>query len=68
MLAVLTLCLSGLISRNLEPDLENLPGEISILEIHVQLKMDTPPCEPRLVDIRRDRNRPEQPTGPLTAP
>ena len=62
MLAVLTLCLSGLISRNLEPDLENLPGEISILEIHVQLKLDTSPCKSRLVDIRRDRDRPEQPT------
>ena len=43
-------------------------GEISILEIHVQLKLDRPLCESRLVDTRRDRDRPEQPTGPLTAP
>ena len=65
---VLTLCLSGSISRNIEPALENLPGEIWIPEIHVRLKLDTPPCKTRVVDILRARDRPEQPTGPLTAP
>ena len=48
--------------------LENLPDEISTPEIHVRLTLDTPPCKSRLVDIRRARDRPEQSTGPLTAP
>ena len=55
-------------SRNLELDLENLPDEISTPEIHVRLTLDKPPCKPRLLDIRRARDRPEQSTGPLTAP
>ena len=67
-MAVLTVWLSGSISRNLEPDLKNLPNEISTLEIHVRLTLGTPPCKPRSVDIRRARDRPEQSTGPLTAP
>ena len=37
-------------------------------EIHIRFNLDLPPCESRLGDILRARDRPKPPTGPLTAP
>ena len=37
-------------------------------EIHIRFNLDLPPCESRLGDILRARDRPKPPKGPLTAP
>ena len=37
-------------------------------EINIRLQLDLPPCKSRLGGIRRARDRPKSPTGPLKAP
>ena len=57
---------NDLISRNLNR--KNLPEKISETEIHVRLNPDPVTCRTRGGDILRAQDRPERPTGPLTAP
>ena len=47
--------------------IEILRDRTTLSEVNVCFILDLPPCESRLGDILRARDRPKPPTGPLTA-
>ena len=57
--------ISGLISRNLNRNI--LSEKISVVKVHPRLNLDPLSCRARRGDILRARDRPQPPTGSLTA-